>query len=96
MGHGAGFDEPRQPYERFLHQHWTGWRASVAAMGGITARRPGTPLDWRLSFLDEPAARPAKAKVLSWPIERVVIAHGQCQSADGHDFVDQALRWIGP
>ena len=82
--------------EAFLCEHWTGWLRWVAATDGITAAHPGAPLEWRLSFLDRGAARSARSKVLAWPAERVVIAHGVWARKDGQAFLAQALDWLGP
>jgi len=80
----------------FLCAHWTGWRRRAAEIDGITATRPGAPLEWRLSFLDRAPARSARAKVLGWPVERAVIAHGEWRRSDGHAFLMRALDWIEP
>ena len=40
------------------------------------------------------AARVALSKVLAWPIERVVIAHGDLPTADAAAFVRRSLAWL--
>jgi hypothetical protein len=78
-----------------LPQDWfKGWRAAVARLGGILAPNPGAPRDWRLSFLDRRAARSALAGILAWPIERVLIAHGEPVTAGGAQFVRGAFSWL--
>ena len=66
---------------------------SVCLLGFI-APHPSTPSDWRSSFVNRRAARAALARVLAWPIERVVIAHGVLPTADGAAFVQRALAWL--
>jgi hypothetical protein len=76
---------------------FTGWRAIVARLDGICAPDPGAPREWRASFLNRRAARASLDRILAWPIERVVIAHGDPARADGKAFVRRAFRWLlGP
>jgi hypothetical protein len=63
--------------QNFPRDWFKGWRGMVARLGGIVAPNPGAPRDWRASFLDRGAARAALDRVLAWPIERVLIAHGR-------------------
>ncbi len=71
-----------------------GWRRVVARMDGIVAPNPGAPREWRASFLDRRAARAALERILAWPIERALIAHGESASADGAAFVRRAFAWL--
>ena len=71
-----------------------GWRGLLARRGGITAPNPGAPRDWRASFVDRRAARAALERILAWPIERVLIAHGEPASANGAAFVRNAFAWL--
>ena len=82
--------------DAFLRRHWSWWRRPMARLGGIGAANPGAPSDWRLSFLDRTPARAARAKILGWECERVVIAHGAWVGSGGQDFLRRALAWLGP
>ncbi len=82
--------------DRFLREHWSWWQRPLAKLGGITAHRPRAPLEWRLSFIKRAPARAARDKVLGWPCERVIMAHGEWQRADGHAFLARSLDWLGP
>ena len=62
--------------QNFPRDWFKGWRGFLARHGGIVAPNPGAPSDWRASFLNRRAARVSLDKVLAWPIERVLIAHG--------------------
>lgn len=81
--------------DRFLREHWSWWQRPLARLDGITAHRPRAPLEWRLSFIDRAPARAARDKVLAWPCERVIMAHGEWQRADGHRFLARSLDWLG-
>jgi len=80
--------------QNFPRDWFKGWRGVVARFDGIVAPTPGTPRDWRASFLNRRAARAALAQVLAWPIERVVIAHGELPTADAAAFVRRSLAWL--
>ncbi|MBV8458161.1 MAG: DUF4336 domain-containing protein [Acetobacteraceae bacterium] len=80
--------------QNFPCDWFTGWRGVVCRLGGIVAPNPGTPSDWRASFLDRRAARVALDQILVWPIERVLIAHGDLPTADGPAFVRRAFTWL--
>lgn len=80
--------------DAFLKRHWGFWRFA-ARLDGLGQRDPGAPREWRLSFLNRAPARAARAKVLDWNCERVVIAHGDWPRTGGHAFLERALRWLG-
>ncbi|MDE2029469.1 MAG: DUF4336 domain-containing protein [Alphaproteobacteria bacterium] len=71
-----------------------GWRGLVMRLDGLVAPNPGAPREWRLSFLNRRAAREALQKILSWPIERVIIAHGDLPSDNAAGFVRKAFGWL--
>jgi hypothetical protein len=71
-----------------------GWRGVLARRGGIVAPDPGTPRDWRASFLNRGTARASLERILAWPIERVLIAHGDLPTDDGTAFVRGAFAWL--
>lgn len=80
--------------QNFRRDWFKGWRGVVARLGGIVAPNPAAPRDWRTSFLNRRAARLALGQVLAWPIERVLIAHGDLPNADGPAFVRRAFNWL--
>jgi hypothetical protein len=80
--------------QNFPRDWFKGWRGVLARLGGIVEPNPGTPIDWRSSFLNRRAARAALDRILAWPIERVVIAHGTLPTTDGPAFVRRAFRWL--
>jgi hypothetical protein len=80
--------------QNFPRDWFKGWRGVVARFAGIVAPSPGAPRDWRASFLNRRAARVALAQVLTWPIERVMIAHGDLQTTDSVAFVRRAFAWL--
>jgi hypothetical protein len=79
----------------FLQEHWHRWQRPLARLGGIHADDPHAPLDWRMTFLRRKLARAARARVLAWPSERVIMAHGQWQRSGGRDYLERAFDWLG-
>jgi hypothetical protein len=78
-----------------LPRDWfQGWRGFVTRLDGIVAPNPGAPRELRASFLGRRAARTALDRVLAWPIERVLIAHGAPVTANGAAFVRRAFTWL--
>ena len=82
--------------QSFLREHWTWWRRVVADLDGITFAKAHAPLELRLSFIDRRPARVARTRMLSWPCERVIVAHGEWRRSDGHAFLARSLAWLGP
>lgn len=80
--------------QNFPGNWFKGWQSVMARLGGIVAPHPSAPSDWRSTFLRRRAARAALDRILAWPIERVVIAHGACASDDGQAFVRRAFKWL--
>lgn len=80
--------------QNFPRDWFRGWRGAVARLDGLVAPNPGAPREWRASFLDRRAARRSLDRVLAWPIEFVVIAHGDLPTGDGAAFVRRGFAWL--
>lgn len=81
--------------QRYLRDHWGIWRF-LAQLDGLTQNQACAPLEWRLSFLDRSPARCARAKVLGWDCQRVIVAHGEWLRADVGAQLEKSFRWLGP
>lgn len=80
--------------DRFLREQW-GWWRFLARLDGLTRDQACAPLEWRLSFINrEPACR-ARAKLLSWNCQRVIVAHGEWIRAEGNALLARSFRWLG-
>ncbi len=80
--------------QNFPRNWFKGWRGLLARLDGLVAPNPGAPREWRASFVNRRAARAALERVLAWPIERVLIAHGDPVTGNGGDFVRRAFGWL--
>ena len=75
---------------------FSGWRAIVARLDLMTAPEAAVPRKFRMAFTNRRAARAALSRVLAWPSDRVLMAHGAPISADGQAFLRRAFRWLMP
>jgi hypothetical protein len=80
--------------QNFPPDWFKGWRGVLARLDGIVAPCPGAPREWRASFFDRRAARAALRMILAWPIERVLVAHGESPTANGAAFVRRGFAWL--
>jgi len=83
--------------QNFAPDWLKGWRGVVARLDGICAPHPGAPREWRATFFNRRAARASLHHILAWPLERVLIAHGDPVRGDGAAFLRGAFGWLlGP
>ncbi len=80
--------------QNFPRDWFQGWRGLLARHGGIVAPNPGAPRDLRASFLSRRAARASLERIMAWPIEQVLIAHGDPVTSNGAAFVRAAFKWL--
>lgn len=81
--------------QQFPPGWFSGWRALVAKLDRMTGAEPQTPMKFRMAFADRKAARADLRRILDWPVEKVVIAHGAPVTADGKAFLARAFGWLG-
>ena len=72
----------------------SGWRGALMRLDGLVGARGSTPREWRASFLRRAPARAARAKLLGWRPERLLIAHGACAQQGASEILEDALSWI--
>lgn len=73
---------------------FTGWRAWIARLDLLTAPQPTVPRKFRLAFVGRSRARTALHRILAWPIDKVIMAHGAPIRNDGHAAVAQTFDWL--
>lgn len=82
--------------QQFPKGWFRGWRALVAKFDLMREVEPAVPRKFRLAFRDRAAARESIARILSWPVENVLMAHGTPVMGDGHALLARAFRWLQP
>lgn len=73
---------------------FSGVQALIARLDGMVAAEPRVPQKFRAAFTDRKAARQALRVIMSWPTERIVIAHGPPIRTDARGFLARAFRWL--
>lgn len=78
-----------------LPANWfSGWRAVVAKWDLMLGPEPSVPRKFRAAFTDRRAARVALERILAWPADKVLMAHGTPVTQDGQAFIRRAFRWL--
>jgi len=80
--------------QHFDRTAFRGWRAVVARLDLMTAPEPEVPRKFRVAFVDRDAARAAVRRILTWPADKVVMAHAQPVRENGRAFIVRAFRWL--
>lgn len=80
--------------QHFDRGAFTGWRAWVARLDLLTAPEPTVPRKFRVAFRDKRIAREAVRRILDWPIEKMLMAHGAPTEQGGRAAVAHAFSWL--
>jgi hypothetical protein len=80
--------------QRFPESAATGFRGLMMRLGHIVGQEGSTPSDWRLSFWSRRSARAARAMVLNWQPQQLVVAHGDCATIGATEIIAKALSWM--
>jgi len=80
--------------QQFPRGWFNGWRAMVARLDLMTAAEPEVPRKFRMAFTDRNAARQSLQHILTWPTEKVIVAHGPPITKNGQAFIRRAFRWL--
>lgn len=71
-----------------------GWRAIVARLDLMTAASPSVPRKFRMATTDRVAMRASVERILTWPADRLVMAHGAPLMSGGKQALRQAFAWL--
>ncbi len=80
--------------QQFPSGWFSGWRALVAHLDLMVAAEPSVPRKFRVAFTDRHAARHSLQRVLAWPTEQVIMAHGPMITHDGQALLRRAFQWL--
>lgn len=72
----------------------SGWRAVVAKLNRMTGPEPSVPHKFRIAFVNRRPAREALLRILAWPAEKVLMAHGMPVERDAAAFLRRAFKWL--
>jgi hypothetical protein len=80
--------------QNFPHGWFGGLQALIARADGMIGVEARTPNKFRLAFTNRQAAHAAVERILAWPAQRVLMAHGTPVTADGQAFLRRAFAWL--
>jgi hypothetical protein len=80
--------------QRFDPEFVTGLKGALMRLDSLVGEGGSTPREWRASFLRRGPTRAARAKVLAWEPERLLIAHGMCAQQGATKILERALAWM--
>ena len=80
--------------QQFPRGWFKGWRALAARLDLMTSPEPTVPRKFRVAFTDRRAGRESIRRILAWPTDKVIIAHGPPIINDGKAFLSRAFRWL--
>lgn len=72
----------------------SGWRAVVAKLDLMTGPEPSVPRKFRLGFIGRRKARIALERILAWPADKVLMAHGTPVERGAPAFLRRAFGWL--
>lgn len=74
---------------------FSGWRALIAKLDLMIGPEPQVPRKFRLAFTNRHAARKGLERILAWPAEKVLMAHGTPIENDSSAYLRRAFGWLG-
>jgi Domain of unknown function (DUF4336) len=80
--------------QQFPSGWFQGWRELVARLDGMIAPEPQMPRKFRLAFRDRAAAKAGFATIVSWPSEKLVMAHGTPLQEGSQAAIRKAFSWL--
>ena len=72
----------------------SGWRAIVARIDLMVGPEPSVPRKLRVAFANRRAARKSLQRVLAWPAQKVLMAHGTPVETDAQAYLRRAFGWL--
>lgn len=82
--------------QQFPSGWFKGWRGLVAKLDLMTEAEPSVPRKFRIAFTDRQAGRAALRRILAWPADKVVMAHGRPVEQAGQAYLVRAFAWLMP
>lgn len=80
-----------------LPKSWfRGWQRVIARLDLMLEEQPTVPRKFRLATRNRAAARISIDRILSWPVQGVVIAHGTPVRENCNAYLQAAFKWLQP
>ena len=81
--------------QQFPNDWFSGWRRMIAKLDLMLAPEPSVPRKFRMAFTNRQAARASLKRVVAWPAEIVLMAHGTPVTKDAKGFIRRAFGFLG-
>ena len=72
----------------------SGWRAIVARLDIMVGPEPSVPRKFRVTFANRRSARESLQRILTWPAQKVLMAHGTPVEKDAPAYLRRAFGWL--
>ncbi len=82
--------------QQFPDSWFSGWRAFVAKWDLMVTPEPTVPRKFRVAFTKRGPARAAVRRILAWPVEKLLMAHGAPVASDARSVLARAFAWLKP
>lgn len=80
--------------QQFPPDWFSGWRALVARLDLMVTREVTMPRKFRVAFRNRSVARDAARRIFSWPIQKIVMAHGTPVTENARAILARAFHWL--
>jgi hypothetical protein len=80
--------------QQFPADWFSDWRFFLAKWDLMLGPEPSVPRKFRVAFRNRRAARASLDRILEWPAEKVLMAHGTPVTKDGRAFIRRAFKWL--
>jgi len=73
---------------------FSGWRSLTARLDLMTGHIPPVPRKLPMALRPRPTVKAQLDRILDWPAQRVLMAHGTPVTAHAREFLRQAFSWL--
>jgi len=80
--------------QQFSGTWFRGWRAMIARLDLMTQPEAEAPRKFRIAFFNRQAARIAIRRILNWPAQNILMAHGEPVTLARSDYLALRFRWL--
>ncbi len=94
--HGSGTVIFTDILQQMPRDWYSGWRRLVARLDLMCGAEPQVPRKFRMAMGRGTDVNTAMGKVISWPIQKVLMAHGTPVQTDAGAFLKRAFLWLKP
>ncbi len=80
--------------QQFPKGWFHGWRAVIARLDLMEGLLPSVPRKFRMAFTKRQKTRDALDVILSWPTQKILMAHGAPITENGQETLQDCFKWL--